>query len=517
MSSRLHKSILNAGVSLLFYFLSLFVTFFSRRIFLESFGDDFIGLTGTLSNILGYLNLAELGIGISVSYFLYKPLQQNNQAAINEILSIFGYLYKRIGCIILVIGCFISLFFPMFFRQENIGLGIIYFSFFSILGSSLIGYFINYRQLLLSADQKNYIVAIYTQSAGIIKTILQIYFAYTYKNFYLWIAIEFLFSILACIILNWKISKEYPWLACNKNRGRFLMKSYPEIWHKSKQVFVHKLKSFILGKSDELFVFAFVSLKMVTYYGNYMMIIGKVVTVFALAINNIGAGIGNLIAENKKENTLKVFWELSAIRYFIAGLICFMLFKHIETFIVLWLGVEYVLPKETLLLMLIYIYINISQGAVDSFIYGFGAYADTWSAWVELSLNLIITIFAGYCWGINGILLGKIISMSVFAIFWKPYYLFSTGFKESYIDYWKKTIRYHFVFIATAIFAEYCYNYLPHCYHISYLFWISDCAVSLSTYLLINIPLYIWLTPGSKDLLKRINFHDGISKIFKRK
>ncbi len=195
MSSRLHKSILNAGVSLLFYFLSLFVTFFSRRIFLESFGDDFIGLTGTLSNILGYLNLAELGIGISVSYFLYKPLQQNNQAAINEILSIFGYLYKRIGCIILVIGCFISLFFPMFFRQENIGLGIIYFSFFSILGSSLIGYFINYRQLLLSADQKNYIVAIYTQSAGIIKTILQIYFAYTYKNFYLWIAIEFLFSI----------------------------------------------------------------------------------------------------------------------------------------------------------------------------------------------------------------------------------------------------------------------------------------------------------------------------------
>ena len=82
---------------------------------------------------------------------------------------------------------------------------------------------------------------------------------------------EFLFGILGCIILNWKINKEYPWLHVNKNDGRYLIKKYPEIIAKTKQVFIHKIKDFVLVKSDELFIFLFVSLKMVAYYGNYIM------------------------------------------------------------------------------------------------------------------------------------------------------------------------------------------------------------------------------------------------------
>ena len=172
MSGRVGKSIKNAEVNLFFYFLALFLAFFSRKIFLECLGAEFIGLNGTLSNILGYLNLAELGIGGSIGYLLYKPLQQNNKSDISEILSVFGYLYNWIGGIILGAGIVISMFFPLVFGNTKLGLGIVYFSFYSILGSSLIGYFINYRQILLSADQKNYLVAIYTQSANLIKILL---------------------------------------------------------------------------------------------------------------------------------------------------------------------------------------------------------------------------------------------------------------------------------------------------------------------------------------------------------
>ena len=58
MGKRTHKSILNAEVNIIFYFLTLFLAFFSRKIFLDNLGTEFIGLTGTLGNILGYLNLA---------------------------------------------------------------------------------------------------------------------------------------------------------------------------------------------------------------------------------------------------------------------------------------------------------------------------------------------------------------------------------------------------------------------------------------------------------------------------
>ena len=59
--SRLKKSLLNARVNLIFYFLSLALSFFSRKIFLDALGADFMGLIGTLNNLLGFLNLAELG------------------------------------------------------------------------------------------------------------------------------------------------------------------------------------------------------------------------------------------------------------------------------------------------------------------------------------------------------------------------------------------------------------------------------------------------------------------------
>ena len=166
---------INAEVNLLFYFLSLFLAFFSRKIFLDCLGSEFIGLTGTLSNILGYLNLAELGITASIGYFLYRPLQSKNRQEIQNILSLLGYLYNWIGSFILLGGIIISLFFPLIFAKSELGFGIIYFAFYSFLGSSLIGYFINYRQTLLSADQKNYLVAIYMQSAGIVKTGIQIF------------------------------------------------------------------------------------------------------------------------------------------------------------------------------------------------------------------------------------------------------------------------------------------------------------------------------------------------------
>ena len=77
--SRVKKGLLNAKVNLLFYFLSLGLSFFSRKTFLDNLGAEFIGLSGTLSNILSFLSLAEMGIGTAVAFNLYKPIAENNR------------------------------------------------------------------------------------------------------------------------------------------------------------------------------------------------------------------------------------------------------------------------------------------------------------------------------------------------------------------------------------------------------------------------------------------------------
>ena len=504
MSGRVHKSVLNAEVNLIFYFLTLVLAFFSRRIFLDCLGAEFIGLTGTLGNILGYLNLAELGITACIGYFLFKPLQSNNRQEIQDILSLLGYLYNWIGCIILAGGVLISLFFPLIFSKAELGLGIIYFAYYSFIGSSLIGYFINYRQILLTADQKNYLVAIYFQSANILKTILQIFLAYTYQNLYLWVGIEFFFSIIGCIILNWKINKEYPWLNVDKSRGKSLLKQYPEIITKTKQVFIHKIKDFVLVRSDELFIFLFVSLKMVAYYGNYIIIISKLISLFSSVTGSVGASVGNLVAEGNKQNMLKIFWEYTTIQHTIAAILSFSLYNFIEPFISHWLGPEYIMDRRILMLLIIYIYITNSRNSVDSFNYAHGLYADVWSAWAELIINVSITIIGGLKWGIIGILLGKIVSLLAIVVLWKPYYLFSSGFKESVSIYWKGVARNYGISISAFILGTYIIRYIPIDPYQSLWELILYAAIGMLIFLAINLSTTLLFAKGAKDSLYRI-------------
>ena len=96
-SDRVHKTLMNAKVGFIFYFVSIFLAFFSRRIFLECLGDKFMGLAGTLYSMLNFLNISEIGIGTCIAYFLYKPIADHDETKICEIVSIgspnfpFGY------------------------------------------------------------------------------------------------------------------------------------------------------------------------------------------------------------------------------------------------------------------------------------------------------------------------------------------------------------------------------------------------------------------------------------------
>lgn len=128
--SRVRKSLLNARVNLIFYFLTLALSFFSRKIFLDTLGVDFVGLTSTLQNLLGFLNLAELGISTAIGYVLYKPLFEQNKLKINEIISVFGYLYHWIGKIMLLAGGILACFLSLIFSNTGFDLTLIIFCIF---------------------------------------------------------------------------------------------------------------------------------------------------------------------------------------------------------------------------------------------------------------------------------------------------------------------------------------------------------------------------------------------------
>ena len=447
---------MNIKVGMFFYVLSLFLAFFSRKIFLDCLGAEFIGLTGALSNILSFLNVAELGIGTSITYFLYKPLQVDDRDRINDVMSVLAYLYRTIGLLIGVGGIVVSLFFPLMFSGQPVDLFMVYFAFFSFLASSMAGYIINYRQLLVSANQKQYVVNSYFQTIAIVQNLVQILLAWYYKNVYLWVITGLVFTVIGCIVFNRRIDKLYPWLQIDMNKGKRLLKEYPEILRKTRQVFIQKIKNFILHRSDQILVFAFVSLKMVAYYDNYMIIINKINYLVNILSDGMNAGIGNLIAEGNDKNTMKVFWELTAIRFLIVGIVIFPLLMFLQPFIICWIGAEYRLSDTIVFLLLFNLFIFLSRGVVEMYISACGLFSDVWAAWTELALNIGVTLALAPFFGIAGILLGKIVSVFFIAMFWKPYFLFSRGLHHHVSDYWRGMLPYYaiagiFLCAATAV------------------------------------------------------------------
>lgn len=504
MADRVYKSIQNAKVGFIFYFITIFLAFFSRRIFLECLGIEFIGLTGTIGSILSFLNLSEVGIGTCIGYFLYKPIEQGDKQKICEIVSLFGWLYNIVGSIILAGGILISLFFPIIFANEKLTFSIIYFSFFSIVGSNVIGYFINYKQILLESDQKMYKIAIWTKSGNIVKTIAQIILAYRLKDPYIWVSIEFIFGILVCIMLNYVIVHEYPWLKTDKSKGLKILKKYPDILVKAKQIVIHRLKNFFLSKSDEILIFAFESLRMVTFYGNYIMIVGKLTELVNNVFIGMNASIGNLVAEGNMSNTKKVFWEFCTFRYWTTGIFVICLLFLINPVITWWLGSQYLLEDHIVYLIILNMYIMLTRPSVDLFINAYGLFDDVWAAYAEGFTNITITIIVGYFYGLIGILLGKIISMMIFVVIWKPYYLYKKGFKSSNRQYWINILR-HYIILLICILSTLMFNHLTMWNVSPTIFGILKYTFFIIFPIILIYSILIYLTsPGAKDIIARI-------------
>ena len=503
MSERVHRSVMNIKVGMVFYVLSLLLAFFSRRVFLDCLGAEFIGLTGMLMNIMSFLSVAELGIGTSIVYFLYKPLQEDNREKICEVMSMLAFLYRCIGAVIFAGGFIVSLFFPWWFSHLSTGLPLVYFAFYSFLASSVAGYVFNYKQLLVSANQKQYLVNAYFQTISIVQSLTQILLAYYYRNLWLWVVVGLVFTIIGIIIFNHRIRLLYPWLHIDLKEGRKSLKRYPEVLKKTRQIFVQKIKDFILYKSDEILVGAFVSVVKVAYYGNYTIIINKFLYLVNILSDGLSAGVGNLIAEGNEKNIMKVYWEMTAARFFILGGIIFPLLMFIDPFISCWLGPQYLLGPVIPYLLIFNLFLRLQPAAVYIFIGASGLFSDVWAAWAELVINLAVTLLLAPTYGIAGILMGKIVSFFFISVFWKPYYLFSQGFHKSVWEYWRGMAPYYVLFALFTVIALWLKLHVIDCHVDS--FW-TLAVYGGATYITLLATFFILLflfTRGMKYFVAR--------------
>ena len=194
---------------------------------------------------------------------------------------------------------------------------------------------------------------------------------------------------------------------------------------------------------------------MVTYYGNYMILIGYCSTLLNVIFGSMGASIGNLIADNNKHHTLDVFWELFTSRIWIAGIASFTLYITIGPFISLWIGSKYILSESTLLLLLVSLFIRLSRTVIESFKDAYQLFGDVWAPIFESCLNLGGSIIFGYLWGLNGVLIGVNLSLIIIVLLWKPYYTFRYGLISPVAPYFIQYTGHLIILIGGAIISKF--------------------------------------------------------------
>ena len=400
--SRVKKTIKNGWVAVVMNLLLLLLAFVSRKIFIESLGDNITGLNSTLSDILGFLNLAEMGVLSAVAFSLYKPLYDNDKVEINNVVSLLSYMYRCIGLVVLVAGVVLSLFLPMLFSGKGVDTGSIYVGYYTFLVVNLFSYFLNYKQNILVADQRNWVIVSTLGFVNIVKIIFQVVvlrymIADTYVKYFCFLALELVFGLIYSAIINRRVSRIYPWLRPSWRQGRELRGQYGSIFKRVKQLFSHKIGNFVLTQTDSVVISVISSSFLaVTVYTNYIIIFSRLTRLFFGAFDNIGAGLGNLIVEGDGKRVFSTYRELNAIFSLIAGVVVICGYYLVDPFIEIWLGEDgkFIIDHAIFVVILFNIYISIIRRVNELFLNAHGLFSDVWAPWVEAILNLTISIVA---------------------------------------------------------------------------------------------------------------------------
>lgn len=504
-NSRTSKSLKNAQVSLFYYVIQLLLGFWARKVFFDYLGSELLGLDTTASNLLGMLNLAEMGVGTSVAYFLYKPLFDGDTQSINRIVALQGWIYRRVAFVIMGASAVMMMFFPMIFAKADVPAWCPYATFGVMLYGSLLGYFINFKQIVLNADQKGYKVSKVTQGANIVfKVIVLLALPYVSHPFWWYIGMNFFGSTFGCLWLSHVLRKEYPWLTTKGIKGREVLREKPEVLKKTGQVFIHNVSGMIFNQICPLLMYKFTSLTVIAYYGNYLMVVGKLGGIMALIFGSTGAAVGSLIASGDKKHIVRVFWELMDSRLCISWIGLFTIYFIVQPFITVWLGSQYVLSNTIVALLIIQQAISINRTTVDSFLNGNGQFRDIWAPAAEGTFLFVCAYALGHMMGIEGVLLSIIIAQTIFVGIWKPYFLFCKGlsfsWKSYFLPFFKRCVLLSFsALVYYSIFKLYDFSQIHNFIMLALVGLIVFAIVAISQYV-----MFLYFTQGMKDFSQRM-------------
>lgn len=413
----------------IFTFLANIIIFFQNKYFIQYMGIEILGIMKLFTQLLQYLNIVELGLGSASAFALYKPLAENNQEQISIIISTIKSMYNKISLLLLGLGIIITPLLPYFIKIENFTKDIYFYWIFYVINTVSTYLYIKYV-ILFTANQEFIYVRFIQSISKIFYQILQIIFIIKFHSFLLFILLLLLDNLTQYIFFKIHYKKKYSYIYKTTKRYCNLKKDI-------KNLFWHRFAGIIVFNTDLILISKLVSIEIVGIYASYQLIMQIIIAVIGIVINVLIPKIGKYISINSKENIYALFKKINIIFMMIAIFFSYITCEVIHDFVILWLGEELELNRITVILICINILIKIFRTIVDIFKESCGFFDDIQLPILEAIINFVFSVILGMKYGLNGIVMGTIISNVTIILIYKPILVFKRCFDKDIKEYIK--------------------------------------------------------------------------------
>ncbi|NRT70225.1 lipopolysaccharide biosynthesis protein [Clostridium beijerinckii] len=473
---RTENSIKNSVIGILGQVFNIILNFVSRTIFIFILGANYLGVNGLFTNILSILSLAELGIGSAIIYHMYKPLANKDEEKLKSLMHLYAKAYRYIGLVVAIVGLSIVPFLGTIIKDKpNVEhLTIIYLLF---LANSVISYFFAYKTSIITADQKSYIISIKQQEYLMAQIIIQSVILLLTKNYMLYLSIQMICTFLLNLSISKKANLLYPFLKSKDVRplGRENKKI---IFKHVTAMMSHKVGAVVVNGTDNILISSFVGVYWVGLYSNYVMIITMLTKIIGQIFTAITASIGNLNAQENKEKSYDIYKKVFFVNFWIFGFCSICLIVLFNPFIELWVGSNYIMSTNIVLVIVINFYMGGMRQATTTYNSTLGLFWNNrFKPWVEAIINLVASIFLLRRFGIVGVFLGTFISTVATSLWVDSYVLYKHGFNEKLSKYFSKYFRYTFITIIAAGATQYISSLFVENTYLNFIFRLIDCLV----------------------------------------
>jgi len=382
--------------------LTLILPFVSRTVIIYYLGSAYLGLGGVFNSIVNILNISELGFASALSFILYKPIAENDNERVCAILSFSKKCFRVIGLIVLALGL---LFLP--FLQKVVNADIpqeinIYVLYAIFLLNSVVSYFLfSYKRVLLSAAQRYDLETTIASIVLILQYIAQIIILIVTRNYYLFIGMTVLASVLSNILCEVVSRKHFPEYFC---KGVLPKQDISEVVRIVKGVFATKIGATINSSIDNIVISSLFGLVLLGKYSNYYYIITVFISLFAVIHNSLRPTLGNCIITDTNRQMYDRLETISLIYTWGASILSVGFLCIGQDFILIWAGEDYILPLSYVISLFFLFYISRLFCVPTLFVEAAGLwYESKYINLIAAGLNVVLSFVFAHFIGVIGI------------------------------------------------------------------------------------------------------------------